>query len=101
MRLMLLSALGKITIWQEYFLKVLFTEIYELFGQIYSRYGREDGAFSEIEPRVVVRAFIGMFIHHSLSNMLWDTEQKLLKISDEEAAREFATILLNGIKNNS
>jgi AcrR family transcriptional regulator len=45
-----------------------------------------------------IRAFIGMFVHHSLNNILWDKEQKLLKISNEEAAREFAEILLRGIK---
>lgn len=64
----------------------------------YIRQRQKDGAFREIEPKVVVRSFVGMMIHHSLSNTLWDTEQKLLKISDEDAAREFATILLDGIK---
>ena len=54
--------------------------------------------FREVEPRVIVRAFIGMFVHHSLNNILWDNEQKILKISNEDAAREFATILLEGIK---
>lgn len=64
----------------------------------YIKTRQKDGAFREIEPKIVVRSFIGMIIHHSLSNSLWDTEQKILKISNEEAAREFATILLNGIK---
>ncbi|HEY0659679.1 MAG TPA: hypothetical protein VGD05_14485, partial [Pyrinomonadaceae bacterium] len=59
---------------------------------------QKDGVFREIEPKIVVRAFIGMFVHHSLNNILWDKEQKLLKISNEDAAREFATILLHGIK---
>lgn len=64
----------------------------------YIRRRQKDGAFRETEPKVVVRSFVGMIIHHSLSNTLWDTEQKILKISDEEAAREFATILLTGIR---
>jgi AcrR family transcriptional regulator len=55
-------------------------------------------AFSAKSSRVAVRALIGMFVHHSLNNILWDKEQKLLKISNEDAAREFATILLQGIK---
>lgn len=57
-----------------------------------------DGAFRDIEPRVVVRAFMGMIVHHSLNNLLWDKENKLLKISNEEAAREFATLLIEGIR---
>ncbi len=72
-------------------------QIYDYLGD-YIRQRQEDGAFRQIEPRVVVRAFIGMFVHHSLNNILWDKEQKLLKISNEEAAREFTEILLRGIK---
>jgi hypothetical protein len=44
-----------------------------------------------------VRAFVGMFVHHSLNNLLWDKEQKLFKISNEEAAKNFTEILLRGI----
>lgn len=74
------------------------THVYNFLGQYISERQR-DGTFREVEPRVIVRAFIGMFVHHSLNNILWDKEQKLLKISNEEAAHEFATILLDGIKN--
>jgi AcrR family transcriptional regulator len=56
-----------------------------------------DGAFREMEPRVAVRGFLGMLIHHSLNNLLWDKERKLLNISTEEAARNFAEMLLHGI----
>jgi len=45
----------------------------------------------------VVRAFIGMVIHHSLNNNLYDRKRSLLKISNEEAAARFAQILLDGI----
>jgi hypothetical protein len=45
----------------------------------------------------MVRAYIGMVMHHSLNNTLWDKQQKLLQISNEDAAREFAQILLNGV----
>ncbi len=71
--------------------------IYE-FLSAYIRERQADGVFREIEPKVIVRTFVGMFIHHSLSNTIFDKEQKILNISDEEIAREFATILLNGIK---
>ena len=74
------------------------TGIYETLGG-YIRARQQEGAFKEIEPKVVVRALVGMLIHHSLSNMLFDPEQKLLKIPEEEAARYFATILLEGIRN--
>jgi AcrR family transcriptional regulator len=73
------------------------TVAYEFLGG-YIRQRQADGAFREVEPRIVVRSFVGMFVHHSLNNLLWDKDQKLLKISNEDAAREFAAILLNGIK---
>jgi len=39
-----------------------------------------------------------MIIQHSLNNILWDESRRILDISNEEAAREFAEILLNGVK---
>jgi AcrR family transcriptional regulator len=71
--------------------------LYKFLSQ-YIRQRQLDGAFIEIEPAVVVRAFIGMVIHHSLNNTLWDPKRTLLKISNEEAARSFADILLRGIR---
>jgi TetR/AcrR family transcriptional regulator len=68
--------------------------------RILSKYIRErqrDGAMVEVEPTVIVRAFIGMIIHHSLNNNLWDRQRQLLKISNETAAREFTNILLHGV----
>jgi hypothetical protein len=50
-----------------------------------------------VEPRVVVRAFIGMLIHHSLNNILWDKNRRLLNITNEEAAKNFAEIILRGV----
>lgn len=96
LRLMLHSALEGHELARVFF-EHFITYIYDFLGA-YIRQRQEDGAFREVEPRVVVRAFIGMFVHHSLNNILWDKEQKLLKISNEDAAREFATILLEGIK---
>jgi AcrR family transcriptional regulator len=75
-------------------------EIYEFLGAYISERQR-DGAFRPIEPKLVVRAFIGMIIHHSLNNSLWDPSRRLLDITNEEAAREFTEILLRGISTNS
>ncbi len=70
--------------------------MYEFLGNYISQRQR-DGAMRDIEPKVIVRAFVGMIIHHSMNKTLWDTKQMILKISNEDAAREFASILLNGI----
>jgi hypothetical protein len=58
---------------------------------------QRDGAMVQIDPAIAVRAFMGMIIHHSLNNNLWDPERRLLKISNAEAAKHFTDILLNGI----
>ncbi|MGI8468058.1 MAG: TetR/AcrR family transcriptional regulator [Pyrinomonadaceae bacterium] len=79
------------------FFESFITDIYN-FLSAYILQRQKDGVFRKVEPRIVVRALIGMFYYHSLNNILWDKEQKLLKISNEEAAREFAGILLKGIK---
>ena len=63
----------------------------------YIRERQREGAMKNIDPLVVVRAFIGMIIHHSLNNNLWDRKQQLLKISNRAAAREFTNILLHGV----
>ena len=94
-RLLLYSAL------EGHDLNRMFLESYvSVMNEFLSRYiktRQEDGVFVEIEPKIIVRAFVGMMIHHSLSNTLWDKEQQILKISDEEAAGNFANILLKGI----
>ncbi len=99
LRLMLHSALEDHDLARIFFENFI-TEVYEFLGAYISQ-RQTDGAFREVEPRVVVRAFVGMFVHHSLNNILWDKEQKLLKISSEDAAREFATILLRGIESQN
>jgi AcrR family transcriptional regulator len=73
-------------------------KIYE-FLSAYIEERQHDGAFRPMEPRVAVRAFIGMIIHHSLNNNLWDPSRRLLNISNEEAATGFTEILLRGITN--
>jgi hypothetical protein len=39
---------------------------------------------------------MGMMIHHSLNNILWDKKRTLLDIPNEEAAKNFAEIILRG-----
>jgi len=71
-------------------------EFYE-FLSAYIMERQRDGAMIDINPRVIVRTFIGTIIHHSLNNNLWDPERRLLDISNKEAARTFSELLLRGI----
>jgi AcrR family transcriptional regulator len=71
-------------------------QMYEFLGA-YIRERQREGVLREMEPKIAVRAFLGMIIHHSVSNNLWDQKRSVLNISNEEAAREFTEILLKGI----
>ena len=46
-----------------------------------------------------MRVFLGAVIHHSLVNLLWDKDpaRRIFAVSNEEAARQFAEILLRGV----
>jgi AcrR family transcriptional regulator len=82
----------------EMFIEQNIVPIYE-FLSAYIAERQKDGAIrDDIKPRVIVRAFIGMMIHHALNNSLWDKKRRLLDISNEEAARTFTSIILSGIK---
>jgi AcrR family transcriptional regulator len=70
-------------------------QIYEFLCS-YIKKRQRDGAFRKVNPKIIVRAFMGMLIHHSLNNILWDKNRQILDISNEEAARSFAEILLRG-----
>ena len=94
-RLLLHSALEKHELAEMFFEKFL-RRVYELLGG-YIAERQRDGAMIKIDPAIIVRAFIGMIIHHSLNNNLWDPERRLLNISNREAAKQFTEILLNGI----
>jgi AcrR family transcriptional regulator len=72
------------------------TQLYQFLGSYISERQR-DGAIREIDPLVVVRAFVGMIIHHSLNNNLWDPHRRLLDVTNAVAAHEFTEILLRGI----
>ncbi len=99
MRLLLHSALEGHELAQMFWDRNIL-QIYGFLGT-YIEERQRDGAFRPIEPKVVVRAFIGMLIHHSLNNNLWDPSRRLLNITNEMAAREFTEILLRGIRNDS
>jgi AcrR family transcriptional regulator len=94
-RLLLHSALEEHELAQMFWQKFV-TRVYRILGS-YIRERQRDGAIVDIEPLVIVRAFVGMVIHHSLNNNLWDRKRTLLKISNQVAAREFANILMHGI----
>ena len=94
-RLLLHSALEKHELAQMFFDQFVL-RVYEFLGS-YIRERQREGAFAEMDPAIVVRAFIGMVMHHSLNNNLWDPKRRLLNISNESAAKHFTNILLNGI----
>ncbi|HEY0100060.1 MAG TPA: TetR/AcrR family transcriptional regulator [Pyrinomonadaceae bacterium] len=70
--------------------------MYDFLGS-YIRERQREGAMRNIDPNIVVRCFLGMVIHHSLNNILWDTRRRILSIPNERAAEEFTEILLRGI----
>lgn len=98
-RLLLHAALEGHELAQMFFEKFV-RRVYELLGN-YVAERQRDGAMIAMDPAIVVRAFIGMIIHHSLNNNLWDPQRRLLKISNQEAAKQFSDILLNGISSKA
>ena len=97
-RLLLYSALEKHKL-AEMFFDGFVRKVYDFLGG-YIRERQREGALIEIDPAIVVRGFIGMVMHHSLNNNLWDPKHRLLNISNEAAAKHFTDILLNGISTN-
>ena len=96
MRLLFYSALEEHELADRFFHEFI-ERIYGFIGG-YIEQRQRDGAFRNINPRIAVRAFLGMLIHHSLNNILWDKGRTILDISIEEAAKNFAEVLLDGIK---
>ena len=95
MRLLFYSALEEHELADRFFGEFV-SQVYGFIGE-YVLERQADGAMREIKPRVVVRAFLGMLIHHSLNNILWDKQRRLLDITNEEAAKNFAEIVLRGV----
>lgn len=96
MRLLFYSALEEHELAERFFGEFV-ARIYGFIGG-YIDERQKDGAFREMDPRIAVRAFLGMMIHHSLNNILWDKGRNILDITNEVAADNFAQILLRGIK---
>ena len=96
MRLLFYSALEEHEL-AEIFFKEFVAKVYGFIGGYISD-RQADGAMRDLNPRIAVRAFLGMLIHHSLNNILWDKKRSLLDVPDDEAARNFAEILLGGIR---
>jgi AcrR family transcriptional regulator len=95
LRLLFYSALEEHELAERFFGDFI-ERVYDFIAD-YIRLRQTDGAFRDIEPRIAVRAFLGMLINHSLNNILWDKDRRLLDISSEEAAKNFAGVLLRGI----
>jgi AcrR family transcriptional regulator len=94
-RLLLHSALEEHELAQMFWDKFV-RRVYSSLGA-YIRARQREGAIVDVEPALVVRALVGMVMHHSLANNLWDRKRSLLNISNKTAARGFANILLHGI----
>lgn len=97
-RLLLYSALEKHKL-AEMFFDGFVRKVYDFLGG-YIRERQQEGALLEMDPAIVVRCFVGMVMHHSLNNNLWDPKHRLLNISNEAAAKHFTEVLLNGIALN-
>lgn len=95
MRLLFYSALEEHQLADRFFGEFV-SQVYGFIGE-YIRERQTDGAMRDVNPSIVVRAFLGMLIHHSLNNILWDKQRRLLDITNEEAAKNFAGIVLRGI----
>jgi len=96
MRLLLHSALEGHEI-AEMFVKENIMPLYEFLSEYIGKRQKDGAIRKDIKPRVIIRAFVGMMIHHSLNNTLWDKNRRLLDVSNEDAARQFTEILLKGI----
>lgn len=96
MRLLFYSALEEHELAERFFQEFI-SQVYKFIGG-YIAERQKDGAIRELDPRIAVRAFVGMMIHHSLNNILWDKKRVILDMTNEEAAANFARILLNGIR---
>lgn len=96
MRLLFYSALEEHELAERFFNEFI-SRVYDFIGgYIITR--QKDGAMRKLDPRIVVRSFLGMLIHHSLNNILWDKKRVILNITNEEAAKNFAEVLLGGIR---
>ena len=85
----------------EMFVEQNIVPLYE-FMSAYISQRQADGAIrGDLEPRVIIRAFVGMMIHHSLNNSLWDKKatdsEYFQRRSGELVCRDYTE---RNIKNN-
>ncbi len=75
------------------------THVLEMFTYLadYIAERTREKAFVPVNPRVAARAFIGMIVYHAIVGELFDTQGRLLKITNKQAAFEFAEIFLHGV----
>lgn len=94
MRLLFYSALEEHELAERFFGEFV-VKIYDFLGD-YLKQRQKDGAIRQMDPKLIVRSYLGMLIHHSLNNILWDTKRRILDITNEAAARNFAEMILCG-----
>ncbi|NOT49101.1 MAG: TetR/AcrR family transcriptional regulator [Acidobacteria bacterium] len=97
MRLLFYSALEEHELAERFFGEFV-KKIYDFLGD-YLRERQNEGAIRQMDPRIIVRSFLGMLIHHSLNNILWDKKRSILDITNDTAARSFAEMILCGASN--
>jgi AcrR family transcriptional regulator len=93
-RLLLHSALEGHELAQMFWDKGIMRTYEFLGGYVHRR--QTEGAFRQMDPMVVIRSFLGMIIHHSINNNLWDKSRQIINLTNEEAAHQFTEVLLLG-----
>lgn len=96
LRLLFYSALEEHDLAERFFNEFV-TRVYVFIGD-YIRTRQRDGAFRPFDARIAVRAFLGMMIHHSLNNILWDKKRRIVDITNEQAAKQFADLFVHGLR---
>lgn len=95
MRLMFFSAL------EDHSLSTIFFEkrVGQLFPHLVKYFERrmQDGAFRKMDPRIAVRAFIGMIMHYILTTEIFKLP-KAMGVAAEEAVQGFTDIFLEGVR---
>lgn len=97
MRLMLFSALEGHELAQSFRQKRV-RPIFD-FLRDYVALRQREGAFREGDPAVAVRALFGVPTYHAQVQALYNC--RLLAMKDEEAATDFARLILDGLRNDA
>lgn len=95
LRLMLYSALEGHEL-AKVFLKCRTDTLFDFLNGYISKRIKE-GVFKDFKPKIIIRAFIGMFFHFIMAQELFYMP-KFLQVSSKEAVEKFVDIFLNGVK---